>query len=283
VGILGGGVMKRQKVDLPYVLLFLAVSLGAFLMFIPYLWMIISSLKSNLEIISASANIWPEKVTIDGYKTVFSDAPFLKWLFNSFITSTLITTATLFTSALAGYIFAKFKFKGKQLSFILILSTMMVPFQVMMIPRYLIISDLGLINNLMAIIIPNLMSGFGIFLCKQFIESIPNDLIEAARIDGAGEFRTFWSLILPQIKPALSAIGIFTFMAAWNDYLWPLIVLNDLDKMTVPLALVFFNGQHAVNYNVVMSASVLIMIPVVIVFLIFQKQFIKGMTLTGMK
>ncbi|MBS4172865.1 carbohydrate ABC transporter permease [Bacillus sp. FJAT-49736] len=274
--------MKR-KLDIPYIILFVLVSIGAVIMFLPYLWMVLSSLKGNHEILSGSTNIIPKSITFEGYKTVFKDAPFVRWLINSLISSTLVTVATLFTSALAGYIFAKFKFRGKKLSFLLILATMMVPFQVIMIPRYLIVSDLGLINNLLALIIPNLISGFGIFLAKQFIESIPNDLIEAARIDGAGEFRTFWSLILPQIKPALSAVGIFTFMATWNDYLWPLIVLNDLDKMTVPLALVFFNGQHIVNYNVVMSAGVLIMIPVVIVFLVFQRQFIKGMTMTGMK
>jgi multiple sugar transport system permease protein len=273
----------KKKLDIPYIIMFLFVFIGAGIMFTPYLWMILSSLKSNMEILSGSTNIFPEKITLDGYKTVFQDAPFIRWLINSLITSTFITLATVLTSALAGYIFGKFKFKGQKLSFLLILATMMVPFQVLMIPRYLIVSDLGLINNLMALIVPNLISGFGIFLIKQFVESIPNDLIEAARIDGAGEFRTFWSLILPQIKPALSAVGIFTFMGAWNDYLWPLIVLNDLNKMTVPLALVFFNGQHLVNYNVVLSAGVLIMIPVVIVFLIFQRQFIKGMTMTGMK
>lgn len=273
----------KKKLDIPYIILFVAVFIGAVIMFIPYLWMVLSSLKGNHEILSGQTNIFPKEVSLEGYKTVLNDAPFLRWLVNSLISSTVITVFTLFTSALAGYIFAKFKFRGQKFSFLLILATMMVPFQVIMIPRYLIVSDLGLINNILALIIPNVISGFGIFLAKQFIESIPNDLIEAARIDGAGEFRTFWSLILPQIKPALSAVGIFTFMAAWNDYLWPLIVLNDLEKMTVPLALVFFNGQHVVNYNVVMSAGVLIMIPVVIVFLLFQRQFIKGMTMTGMK
>jgi multiple sugar transport system permease protein len=273
----------KKKLDIPYIILFVAVFIGAVIMFIPYLWMVLSSLKGNHEILSGQTNIFPKEISLEGYKTVLNDAPFLRWLVNSLISSTVITVSTLFTSALAGYIFAKFKFRGQKFSFLLILATMMVPFQVIMIPRYLIVSDLGLINNILALIIPNVISGFGIFLAKQFIESIPNDLIEAARIDGAGEFRTFWSLILPQIKPALSAVGIFTFMAAWNDYLWPLIVLNDLEKMTVPLALVFFNGQHVVNYNVVMSAGVLIMIPVVIVFLLFQRQFIKGMTMTGMK
>ncbi|MBS4177964.1 carbohydrate ABC transporter permease [Lederbergia citrea] len=273
----------KKKNTIPYMIMFTLVAIGAFLMFVPYLWMVLSSFKSNLEIIEGGTNIFPKNPSLDGYKTVLNEAPFLRWLMNSFIATISVTVVTLFTSALAGYIFAKFKFRGQKFYFIIILATMMVPFQVTMIPTYLIISDFGLINNILALIIPNLVNAFGIFLSKQFIEGIPNDLIEAARIDGAGEFRTFWSLILPQIKPILSALAIFTFMATWNDYLWPLIVLNDLEKMTVPLALVFFNGQHAVNYNVVMSAAVLIMIPVVIVFLIFQKQFIKGMTLTGFK
>ncbi|MBS4219030.1 carbohydrate ABC transporter permease [Bacillus sp. FJAT-49711] len=273
----------KGKVDVPYIILFFFVSVGAIIMFIPYLWMVLSSLKSNLEIISPSSGLFPKTISFDGYKTVIQEAPFMRWLLNSTFTSAAITLVTLFTSAIGGYVFAKYRFRGQKIYFVLLLATMMVPFQVVMIPSYLIISKMGLLNNLFAIIIPNLVSGFGIFLAKQFIEAIPNDLIEAARIDGAGEFRTFWSMILPQLTPALSALGIFTFMAAWNDYLWPLIVLNDTNKMTVPLALVFFNGQHSVNYNVVMSAGVLIMIPVVIVFLIFQRQFIKGMALTGLK
>lgn len=274
--------MERKR-NISYVIIFTLVLLGAFLMFVPYLWMVLSSFKSNLEIIQGGTNIFPKSISLDGYKTVISEAPFFRWLLNSFLATGTITIVTLFTSALAGYIFAKFKFRGQNFYFIIILATMMVPFQVTMIPVYLIISDAGLVNNLLALIVPNLVNAFGIFLTKQFIEGIPNDIIEAAQIDGAGEFRTFWSMILPQIKPVLSALAIFTFMTSWNDYLWPLIVLNDLEKMTVPLALVFFNGQHSVNYNVVMSAAVLIMIPVVIVFLIFQKQFVKGLTLTGSK
>ena len=273
----------KSKRDISYIIIFTAVSIGAFLMFVPYLWMVLSSFKSNLEIIEGGSKIFPNKFSLDGYKTVINEAPFFRWLMNSFLTTASITIVTLFTSALAGYIFAKFKFRGQKFYFILILATMMVPFQVTMIPMYLIISEIGLVNNLLALIVPNLVNAFGIFLTKQFIEGIPNDIIEAAKIDGAGEFRTFWSMILPQITPVLSALAIFTFMASWNDYLWPLIVLNDLEKMTIPLALVFFNGQHAVNYNVVMSAAVLIMIPVVIVFLIFQKQFVKGLSLTGLK
>lgn len=255
----------------------------AAIMLLPYLWMVLSSLKSNLEIISSATSFVPQNPTFDGYRAVFQEVPFLTWLLNSAITAIIITAATLFTSALAGYIFAKFTFPGKRLMFLLVLATMMIPFQVIMIPTYLIISKLGLINNLAAIIVPSLISSYGVFLAKQFIEDIPRDLLEAARIDGAGELRIMWGIVMPLILPMLSALGIFTFMAAWNNYLWPLIAINDMDRMTVPMALVFFNGAHQVNYNVVMSAAVLITLPVIIAFLIFQKQFIKGLTMTGMK
>ncbi|TJY42466.1 carbohydrate ABC transporter permease [Cohnella pontilimi] len=256
--------------------------LSSFIMLVPYLWMVLSSLKGNLEIIR-STDLLPHKVTFEGYKTVFQDAPFMHWLWNSIVTSTAITIVTVFTSALAGYIFAKFRFRGKQVLFIVILATMMIPTQILMIPSYLIIFKLGLINNLLALIIPSLISAFGIFLARQAIDELPYDLMESARMDGAGEFYTFLRIILPLVRPMLSALAIFTFMAAWNNYVWPLIVLNDTEKMTLPLALVFFNGAHVRNFNIIMSASVLVMIPVLVVFLIFQKQFIKGLSMTGFK
>lgn len=263
------------------VLVFLIVTAVA--MMVPYLWMVVSSFKSNMDIMSGQGSFFPNHPTLEGYFTVFEDAPFVKWMWNSAISAVIITIITLFTSALAGYVFAKHQFKGKRILFILILATMMIPFQVIMIPTYLITARLGLIDHLAAIILPNLVSSYGVFLAKQFIEDIPQDLLDAARIDGAGELRLMIRIIAPLILPMLSALGIFTFMNAWNNYLWPLIVLNDTDHMTVPLALVYFNGTHVVNYNVVMSAAVLITLPVMIVFLIFQKQFIKGLTMTGMK
>lgn len=253
------------------------------LMVVPYVWMVLSSLKSNAEILSANPTLLPHHITFQGYRTVVEQAPFFTWLYNSVSTSTIITLVTLFTSAMAGYIFAKFQFPFKNIVFFVLLASMMVPFAVLMIPTYLLVARMGLVNHLSSIVIPSLVSAFGIFLCRQFIEALPSDLIEAARIDGAGEFRAFVSVIVPQIKPVLSALGIFTFMGAWNNYLWPLVVLNDVNKMTVPLALVFFNGRHLQNWNVVMSASVLIMIPVLVVFFLFQRQFVKGLTLTGLK
>ncbi|MEC0229533.1 carbohydrate ABC transporter permease [Paenibacillus alba] len=274
--------MQRRSVWLDGVII-AVISVLACIMLMPYVWMVLSSLKSNMEIVAGSGGFFPQHPSLDGYRTVLQDTPFMRWLLNSAVTSVVITAVTLFTSALSGYIFAKHQFRGKKLLFILILATMMIPFQVIMIPTYLITAKLGLINHLFAIILPNLVSSYGVFLAKQFIEEIPQDLLDAARIDGAGEFKLMLRIIAPLILPMLSALGIFTFMNSWNNYLWPLIVLNDTSKMTVPLALVYFNGTHMVNYNVVMSAAVLITTPVIIVFLIFQKQFIKGLTMTGMK
>jgi multiple sugar transport system permease protein len=271
------------KAKLLNTIVFLILLIAACCMVLPFLWMVLTSLKSNMEIVSTPATLFPKHSSFEGYRTVIQDAPFLRWLFNSAYTSVIITVVTIFTSALGGYIFAKFEFRGKRILFILILATMMIPFQVIMIPTYLIISKIGLIDHLSAIILPSLVSAYGVFMARQFIGDIPKDLMEAARLDGAGEMRILWSVMMPLVVPMLSALGIFTFMASWNNYLWPLIVLNDTNNMTVPMALVYFNGSHLVNFNVVMSAAVLIMIPVIAVYLIFQKQFIKGLTMTGMK
>ncbi len=258
--------------------------LGGLLMLMPFLWMLLSSLKTAAEIIHTPPTFWPVAPTLNAFKTVLTRAPFFTWLANSLIVAVATTFLTLFTSGLAGYVFAKFEFRGKRFLFILVLVTLMVPFQVLMIPTYLIVAKMNLINSLWALILPSAVSAFGIYLCKQFIEGIPTDLLEAARIDGASETRIFFSIVAPLIKPALGALGIFQFMWSWNNYLWPLIAVNEQAKMTVPIALSYFNtSQHGARYDLVMAATALIVIPVIIVFLIFQKQFIKGLTLTGMK
>ncbi len=275
--------MRTKRTTFGDSALIFALLLFGIMMVVPYAWMVLSSLKSNAEILSGNPTILPRHVTLQGFGVVVSQAPFFRWLGNSLITASIITGFMLFTSAMAGYIFAKFNFRLKRTLFFLLLASMMVPFAVVMIPTYLIVARMGIVDHLSSIVLPSLVGAFGIFLCRQFIESLPSDLMEAARIDGAGEFRIFATIIVPQIKPVLSALGIFTFMSAWNNYLWPLVVLNDINRMTVPLALVFFNGRHLQNWNVVMSAGVLIMIPVLVVFFIFQKQFVKGLTLTGIK
>ncbi|HHW49386.1 MAG TPA: carbohydrate ABC transporter permease [Clostridiaceae bacterium] len=245
--------------------------------------MLLTSFRSTTEILRHSERIWPINWTVAGYIKVFTRAPFFKWFRNSVIITGSVTLAVLFTSTITGFIFAKYQFKYKNTLFFIILASMMVPSQVTMVPSFLIVNWLGLYNKLTALIIPALVSSFGIFLCKQFIEDIPDSLCESAKIDGAADFTIYFRIILPQIRPAIGALAVFTFLGTWNDYLGPLIMLSEVERMTLPLALSFFNSQHSTDINATMSAATLVMLPVTIVFIAFQNQFIKGVSLTGIK
>ena len=202
---------------------------------------------------------------------------------NSIVITAVITFAVILTSTLIGYVFAKYEFKFKRSLFLLMLATMMVPPQVTMIPRYLMIQKMHLFNTRWALIVPGLVSAFAIYLARQFITDVPDSLCEAAKMDGAGPLRIYWSVILPNIKPAIGSIGIFTAMANWNDYLNPLLMLNDIDKMTLPLGLVMFDSQRSVDLAATMAAAAMIMMPMILIFVLFQRQFIKGMTMSGIK
>lgn len=256
---------------------------GSAVMMFPFLWMVLNAFKTTAEILAVPPSLFPKVIYLGGYIKLFSESPILYWFRNSLIVVTAVVLIQLFTCSLSGYIFAKFDFRFKRLCFMMVLLTLMIPFQVIMIPVYLIVSKLHLLNTLYALIVPSMVSAFGLFLCKQFIETIPTDLIHSARIDGAGEFRIYWNIIIPNIYSTLSALAIFTFMSTWNDYLWPLITINDTNRMTIPLALNFFSGQHSKELNVVMAACTVVILPEIIVYLIFQKQFIQGMALSGMK
>ncbi|RAP74785.1 carbohydrate ABC transporter permease [Paenibacillus montanisoli] len=267
-----------------YILFFVALAVIAVIMLIPFVWMLSLAFRSNFEIISREVSILPKHVSLDGFRAAWDKiGTIMIWFKNSVMITGIVLTGSLFTSSLAGYIFAKFRFRGRSFLFILILAGLMVPFQITMIPVYLIMKELHLINNLLAVILPSVVSPFGIFLCKQYIELIPSDMTEAAQIDGAGEFYTFFKLIIPQIVPALSALAIFNFIASWNDYLWPLIVLSGEERMTLPLALGMFATSRAVNYNATMAVAFFIMIPSLVIFLTFQRQFMKGAALSDMK
>jgi multiple sugar transport system permease protein len=272
-----------RRTSISTILLYLVLSLGAIVMLAPLLQMILTSFKTSGEALRVPPKLLPDNPTWNAYHTVLTEAPFGLWFRNSVIVSVSVTALILFTSSLAGYIFAKFKFPGRDLLFTLLLGTLMVPFPVVLIPTYLIVNNLHLLNTLFALIVPSTVSAFGVFLMRQFIAAIPDDLIDAARLDGASEFGIYWQLIRPQLGPAMGALGIFTFLASWNDYLWPLIAINDQDRMTLPLALAFFNSSHATRYDLVMAAAVLIIMPVIAAFLLFQRQFINALVLSGMK
>jgi len=264
-------------------IMFAVLVICSIIVVLPYIWMLANSFKSTKEILTASYELLPKKPTTAGYIKVLTKSPFLSWLKNSIIVTGANTIIVIFTSTLLGYIFAKFNFKGKDFLFNVLMYTMMVPAQVTMITSFLLIDSIGLYDNLLALIIPAMVSAFGVYLCKQHIEEIPKDLLESAKIDGANDFQIYWRIVIPQIRPCIAALAIFTFLQYWNDYLGPLLYLSSADKMTLPLALSYFSSAHTSDVSAIMAAAALIMIPSTIVFLIFQKQFIKGITTTGMK
>ncbi len=281
--VVGTTVVRKPPVPWRSLCLHLVLIAGAVVMLFPFVFMVLSSFKTGQEIIQVPPTLWPVHPTLANYRTVLTQMPFATFYRNSIVVSISVTLCVLFTSSLAGYIFAKFAFFGRDVLFILILSTLMIPFQVILIPTYIIVSTLGLLNTLWALIIPAMVSPFGIYLMRQYIANLPSEYIDAARIDGASEWAIYWRVIMPQVRPALSALAIFTFVGVWNDYLWPLIVINDQDKMTIPLALSYFNTQYGARYDLTLTAATLVVAPVVLVFLVLQRQFVQGIALTGLK
>jgi multiple sugar transport system permease protein len=261
------------------------LTIGCLFTLLPFLWMLGTSLKSSTEIIRLPPTLIPEQPTLASYRTIFTDprVPLARFYLNSLTVSVSVVFMVLFTSSLAGFVFAKYQFFGKNLVFTLILATMMIPFQVIMIPSYLILVYLGLVDSLAGLIIPGAASAFGIFLMKQFIEGIPNELIDAARIDGASEFGIYTQMVLPQMGPALATLGIFQFMGTWNDYLWPLIVITTTERRTLPIMLTWYNSQHGSRHDLSMAASVLVILPILIAYFLFQRWIVRGIALTGFK
>jgi multiple sugar transport system permease protein len=250
---------------------------------LPFVWMILASFKNAAEIRAIPPTFLPQDASLDNYRTILQDPelPLVTFYRNSAFVAVLSMIATLFTASLLGYVFAKFEFRGRQPLFWFILATMMIPAQVTMLPGYLILLQLGLLNNLWGLVIPSFIDAFAVFLMRQFIISVPNDEIWSARVDGASEWRIYRSVVLPQLGAALATLGLLTFMFHWNAYLWPLIVLTEQSKRTLPIILTWYSDQHSSQENLVMAASVLIVIPVLIVFALAQKWIVRGLTLTG--
>jgi multiple sugar transport system permease protein len=252
---------------------------------LPFFYIMVSSLKTTAELRQTPPDFFPKKPTFEHYTTILTDEkiPLAQNLFNSIFVSLTRVVITLFTSSFAGFIFAKYHFKGKNLAFGIILIQIMIPFQVVMIPNYLLTVKLGLIDSLWALIIPAFIDAYGIFMMKQFIEAMPTELMDAARIDGASEFGIYSKIILPQMGPPLASLGIFTFMSTWNDYLWPLIVLTSPEKRTIPLLVVWFQTQHVSNQGLVLAASILTLLPIFIVYIFLQRWIVDQATSSAFK
>ena len=258
------------------------LAIGAVMTAFPFIWMLTSSLKPQSESIDYPPTILPQAPTLEYYQILFAELDFGRYLVNTLIV-VLISYVGLMLMAMAGYAFAKFEFKGKKGLFFLVLATLMIPVQVTMIPTYLIVNGLNLTNTLVGIALPTLVSGFSIFLFRQFMTTIPTEMLEAARLDGAGELRTFWQIVLPMSKPILAVQVVLTFITGWNSFLWPLILSSDQKLYTLSVGLNLLNQQLAVNPSLQMAGASVMVLPILIVFIIFQRYVIQGFALSGLK
>jgi multiple sugar transport system permease protein len=276
---------KSRRQPLGKLLIYALLIGGCLATLLPFLWMIFASFKTSTEIIRIPPTIWPEKPTLQNYQTVFGDPrlPIARFYLNSLFVSGSTVFLILFTSSLAGFVFAKYEFFGKSVAFSFILATLMIPFQVMMIPSYLLLVKLNLIDSLWGLVVPAATSAFGIFMMKQFIEGLPSELLDAGRIDGASEWGIYSRIILPQIGPALATLGIITFMGTWNSYLWPLVVITTHERRTLPIVLTWYNSMHTARYDLTMTASVLGVVPILVVYTLFQCWIVQGFALSGLK
>ena len=249
----------------------------------PLVWMVSASFMPMGQASTFPPPFVPKEVTLEHYASLFTRLNLARYLFNSAFLSLAVTLVSLVINSMAGYAFAKYRFKGRESVFKLLVTSMVIPAQVTMLPLFLMLNKMGFINTYMGVIIPGMASIFGIFLIRQYALSIPDSLIEAARIDGAGDFRIYWSLILPLCKPILITLAIFTFMGTWNDFLWPLIVMTDDSMYTLPVAIANLSGEHVQDTELMMAGSVITVAPVLLLFAVVQKYYISGIMAGGLK
>jgi multiple sugar transport system permease protein len=259
------------------------LALAAAVTLIPVTWTVLSSLKSNDTIFAIPMQRLPDSLHWNNYSEAFEVAPFARYFLNSAIVAASVTATTVFFGAMAGYGFSKFRFPGRDLVFGLILVTFMIPFPVIMIPLFVLVRNFGWVNTYWGLIIPGALTGFAVFMMRQFIQAIPSELIDAARIDGAGELRIFLTMVLPLARPALATLGILTFLESWNNLLWPLIVIQSDEMETIPLGLTKFSTLYSSNYVQMLAMAVIASLPVLVVFVIGRRQIINSLMLSGIK
>lgn len=263
--------------------LYTTLIIVSLIMILPFIWGILSSFKSSEELFSIPPTLFPKELILDNYRQVVTTGFFLRDNMNSLIIAVFTTVGTVLLCSITGYTLAKFKFRGRDQIFLLFLGTMMIPVQVTMIPVFILTTKLGLINTHMGIILPMIANAYGVFLMRQFMMTLPNEMIEAARIDGCHEFKIFAKIAMPLAKPAVGTLTILTFMDSWNQFLWPLILLNSSEMATVQLGLRRFQSEYSAKYNLIMAAAVLAIIPIAIVFVLFQEYIVEGISMGGVK
>jgi multiple sugar transport system permease protein len=257
---------------------------GLVLLVGPFLWMLLGSFRPDRELKEVPPSWLPEDPTLENYRTLFTTLDFPRFFFNTTFVAVAITLGNLVFCSMLGYALAKLRFPGKRFIFLLVLGTLMVPGVVTFVPLFVLVSNLGMTNSFPGLIFPWLAGPFGVFLMRQFILSLPDELIQAARMDGANEFRIFSSVIIPLCKPALATLGILTFLTSWNMFLWPLVVAQSEERYTLPVALAIYAiGENRSDFGLLMAGSVVVIAPILLVFLVLQRHFVQGIAMTGIK
>lgn len=275
-------VVERRR-RLPFSPWHLLLMPTAIVFALPLLWMVLSSFMSNAQINQFPPTIIPDSLHIDGWRTVLNDSQFPRWFLNSTIVAVVTVISNLVFCSLAGYAFARLRFRGSTVVFLLILFTLVIPFQLTMIPTFIVMAKLGIVDTLAALIVPALVLPLGVFLMRQFFVNLPREVEEAARIDGCSRLGVLIHVALPLARPALATLAALTFLLMWNDLLWPLIAISSDENATLPLGLTTFQGQHTQDFSAVMAGNVITVVPVLIAFLLAQRTFIESLTSSAVK
>ena len=273
----------RRRVLFSTLTLHVVLVLGALVTLTPLLWMVSASFMSPGESNSFPPRLLPQVPTLQNYVDLFTRLNLARYLLNSTLVAVSATLISLIINSMAGYAFAKLRFAGRERVFHVLLAALVIPGQVGMLPLFLLLRAMGLVNTMAGVVVPFMAGIFGIFMIRQYALSIPDDLLDAARVDGAGEYRIFWNIVIPVIQPILVTLAVFTFLSAWNDFMWPLIVLSDDAKYTLPVALASLSGEHVQDTGLMMAGSVLTVLPVVVLFIVLQRAYIRGVMMGSVK
>ncbi|HEX6578835.1 MAG TPA: carbohydrate ABC transporter permease [Jiangellaceae bacterium] len=278
-----GGLPPRAERGSPW-WLYAVLGVGLLVMSLPFVWMVVSSIKPEAEVRRVPPTWLPETVTTENYQTLLDRLSFPTYFVNSTVVAVVVMLGNLVFCSMLGYALAKLDFRGKKVVFALVLGTLMVPGIAVIVPLFVLVTNLGLANTFPGLFLPYLVTPIGVFLMRQYFLGLPDELISAARVDGAGEFRIFWNVMLPLTGPALATLALLTFLASWNNFLWPVVVAQTEDRYTLPVALALYSvGQNATQYGVLLAGAVVVVLPVIAVFLAVQRYFVQGIAMTGIK
>ena len=274
-----GGTRRRGR-DMRALFVLVPVAIVALF---PLYWLVTTALTPSSAAIRVPPSLIPSEPTIENFIRLFEQAPVILWAFNSLVIAAAIMVGHVVFDSMAGYAFAKKRFPGKGLLFVLIVSSLMIPVHVTLVPRFILVSEIGLVNNPLGVILPSIADVFGIFLMRQFISSLPSELEDAARVDGASEWQVFWRIVMPLSRPAVATVAIFSFVGAWNAFLWPLIVLSRRELLTLPVGVATLQQEFTQNIGMVMAGAAVGAIPMIVLFLLFQRYFLEGVRVGGLK